>query len=374
MSNTMRKEGVVVVLPNKGDGHETGHESASHTELGRRLAALKGFEFGGRYDPACNYGCPVYFIPADTITSLDQARTLGVAGEHDLFGGVVPFKYVATKTITHPLAGGDAGAPHGWSASFPARVSDVVLPGISAFTLADGVLAGNALLQHGAVRIKQADGIGGSGQSVARDSAELEEQLQAIDAAGGFAGGVVLERNLNEVRTLSVGQVRVGGQVASYYGHQRLTRNNRGEQVYGGSDLVVVRGDYDSLLGLDLPPEVMLAVRQAHVYHTAALECFGGMFVSRSNYDIAQGRDCEGVWRSGVLEQSWRAGGASGAELAALEAFSENPALNTVQASTTELYGEDEAVPDDAVLYYKGRDAQVGALAKFARLNIDAHP
>ncbi|GIZ51544.1 DUF3182 family protein [Noviherbaspirillum aridicola] len=373
MSNSTRKQGAVVILPNKGDGRETGHESAAQQTLARRIADLKEWAFAGRYDPACNYGCPVYFVPGDTITSLARAQSLGIRGEHDLFGGVVPFAHVATKTITHPLAGDDAEAPDGWCGDFAASVADVVLPGISAFSLADASLAGSALLQHGAVRIKLADGIGGAGQTVARDAAQLEEQLQAVAAAGGFAGGVVLERNLNDVQTLSVGQVRIGDQLASYYGNQRLTRNNAGEQVYGGSDLVVVRGGYDTLLGLDLPSEIALAVRQAHVYHEAALKCFAGMIVSRSNYDIAQGRDCEGVWRSGVLEQSWRAGGASGAEIAALEAFRADPALRTVRASTVEVYGDGQAVPDDAVVYYRGQDEQVGALAKYTRLSIDAH-
>lgn len=202
---------------------------------------------------------------------------------------------------------------------------------------------------------------------------QLESQLQAIQSGGGFAGGVVLERNLKDVQTLSVGQVRVGDLLASYYGRQRLTRNNFGEEVYGGSDLVVVRGGYDALLARDLEDNVRLAVRQANIYHAAALQRFEGMFVSRSNYDIAQGTDCEGVWRSGVLEQSWRAGGASGAEIAALEAFVADPALGLVSASTVEMYGHDHVVPDDAFIYFRGDDGQVGPLAKYARLNIDAH-
>ena len=67
---------------------------------------------------------------------------------------------------------------------------------------------------------------------------------------------------------------------------------------------------------------------------------FDGLFASRSNYDVAQGVDDEGVWRSGVLEQSWRIGGASGAEIAALQMFRDQPRLRWVQASTHEIHGE----------------------------------
>ena len=63
----------------------------------------------------------------------------------------------------------------------------------------------------------------------------------------------------------------------------------------------------------------------ARAYHEAALTCFAGMLASRSNYDVAEGRDATGRQCVGVLEQSWRLGGASGAEVAALEAPERRP-------------------------------------------------
>jgi len=81
---------------------------------------------------------------------------------------------------------------------------------------------------------------------------------------------LVLEQNLADVTTYSIGQVYVGGLLATYYGTQRATTDNRGTTVYGGSDLLIVRGDYDALLGLDLAPEVCLAVAQARAYAAAA--------------------------------------------------------------------------------------------------------
>ena len=70
--------------------------------------------------------------------------------------------------------------------------------------------------------------------------------------------------------------------------------------------------------------------------------------------------------RSGVLEQSWRLGGASGAEIGALEAFRADPSLRIVRAMTREVYGEAPALPAGAVVYYSGVDASVGALTKYA--------
>jgi hypothetical protein len=362
-----------VVVVHSGHPHDT-HECATHTEAARRLAALLGYEFGGFFDAACNYDAPLYFVPSDTLVPLESAHRLGIRGEHDLFGGVVPHPYVATKTITHALASDTAAGPPGWAPWFAQRVADVVLPGYSAFTLADALAAGNRLLEQGAVRIKLAGGIGGLGQSVAQSAAELEQQLRALADAQDLRDGVVLECNLVRLETHSVGQVRVGAYTASYHGTQRLTKNNSDEEVYGGSDLLVVRGDFDALLAFELDDRMKTAIAQARAYHAAALASFPGMFASRCNYDIAQGVDDAGRWHSGVLEQSWRIGGASGAEIEALAAFRADPALRCVRASTTERYGTQASAPAGAALYYRGIDARVGPLLKYAKVETDAHP
>jgi hypothetical protein len=88
---------------------------------------------------------------------------------------------------------------------------------------------------------------------------------------------------------------------------------------------------------------------------------------------VAQGTDDSGVWRSGVLEQSWRIGGATGAELAALKAFQADPGLRVVRAATTEVYGG-VAPPPDAEVYFNGIDRHVGAITKYTRTMPYAHP
>jgi hypothetical protein len=163
--------------------------------------------------------------------------------------------------------------------------------------------------------------------------------------------------------------------VATYYGTQRLTPDNGGAAVYGGSELFVARGGFEALAGLGLPEEARLAVSQARVYDEAAEGCFAGMFASRRNYDVARGLDAEGRWRSGVLEQSWRIGGASGAEVAALEAFRTDPALRTVRASTVEAYGEHVPPPPaHAAVYFRGVDERDGPMTKYATVESHGDP
>lgn len=363
--------GTVVIY--SGAACPSSHERSTRHELARRLAALRGYVFGGEFDRLESYEGHVYFLPGDTLFALDEARALRIRNAEDLFGGVVPYPFIATKTITHPLAAGATAAPPGWSSEFGQRVQEVVLPGFTAFSPEDVRRAAAELLAQGDIRLKKPSGIGGSGQYLIRDMDELDALLQDIDPQEVMREGLVLERNLAEITTHSVGQVRIGGLLASYYGVQRLTPNNTGEEVYGGSELLVRRGDFDVLLQTDLSPEVHTAIAQACTYHAAALASFPGMFASRCNYDVAQGVDTNGNWHSGVLEQSWRAGGASGAEVAALEAFMQDPSLNEVRASTVELYGETPRLPEDAVVYFCGIDECVGPMTKYARIEKDAH-
>jgi hypothetical protein len=361
--------GVVAVYSDPARGFAHGHERATREGIARRLAALMGFDFAGEFDPGARYPGPVYLVPSDTLVGLEAAAALGVRGEGDLFGGAVPRAFVATKAITHPLVGPGAAAPPGWSPAFGRWVRGAVLSGFTAFSRADARRAGGLLLERGPVRVKTVRATGGRGQAVAPDAAALEAVLDAVEAAELSEHGLVLEEDLADVTTHSVGQVRVAGLVASYCGTQRLTPDNAGEAVYGGSELLVARGGFEALAGLGLPEEARLAVAQARVYDAAAAECFAGMFASRRNYDVARGSDAAGRPRCGVLEQSWRIGGATGAELAAIEAFQGDPGLQSVSASTTEVYGDAPEVPDDAVVYFRGVDDKVGPLTKFARLH-----
>jgi len=360
---SQKLQGAVVTYSPQEHGYRDSHERVTRTEIGRRLAALKGYAFAGEYDCSVCYSGPVYFIPSDTLLAR-EATGLGIRSEHDLFGGVAPYGFVATKAITHSLVDPDAHAPTGWSLEFGRRVQDAVLFGFTAFSHDDARHAAAPLLERGSARTKPARASAGRDQTVISTAAKLEAVLKEIEPAELSHSGLVLEENLTDVVTYSVGQVRVAELVATYHGASGFTTDNRGEAVYGGFDLVVARGDFDALLGLDLSDEARLAVSQAHIYDRAAMELFPGLLASRRNYDIAGGLDPRGQRRCGVLEQSWRMGGASGAEIAALEAFRAEPTLDAIRASTLEAYGE-SAPPPNATVYFRGVDERVGPMTKY---------
>lgn len=350
--------------------HTPEHEHAVHLKLAERLAALLGIEHiehpATRQDAHC-----FYYMPTDTLIDAHQQHELPIRSDQDLFGGKVSQPYMATKAISHPLPAG-GNSPAGWTDSFARQASDALLRGYSVFSKADARHAASLLLRDGPVRVKPVLAKAGRGQTVIDHIEQLEPLLQQMDDHQLGVWGLVLEENLVEVQTLSVGQVRVAGMTLSYHGTQHLTRDNQGCEVYGGSDLIVVRGGYDALLQLPLEDHLRLAVTQAMAYEQAAERHFPGFIASRRNYDIARGRSPQGQVRSGVLEQSWRIGGASSAEVLALQAFRDEPSLQRLRASTHEIFGTAQ-LPADATLFYQGDDSELGQLSKFARIREHDH-
>jgi hypothetical protein len=344
------------------------HDLSTKAAVAESISRLLGLEYAGQFDSRTARTGPLYVVPSHTLAGAALPRRLGIRKLTDFFGGVVPYPFVGTKAITHSLVGPEAAAPEGWAVNHAASLGDAVLPGYTAFSLADALEAGQQLLERGAVRVKEPSGVGGAGQVVVDDRAALSAHLESLDERAVRREGLVLEANLSDVETLSIGQVQVGEWFASYFGTQHQIPNNRGDQVYGGSNLTVVRGGFEELLALDLEPQVRTAAQQSIRYHAGAARHYPAMFASRSNYDVAQGIDGRGLWRSGVLEQSWRIGGASGAEIAALHAFRADPSLRVVHASTREVYGEGHTIPQDAWVHYEGVDRHGQRLVKYVEV------
>lgn len=368
-SHPQRKAGVVLM---NGGIDTPEHEHAVHQGLAMRLATLLGIRFLDEDEALHSSDADLYYLPSRTLVDSERHALLGIRSEQDVFGGVVDFPFMATKAISHPLPPGCA-KPDGWTDAFATTCADALLDGWTVFSLADARATGRLMLRTGAVRVKPVRATAGRGQQVVRHPGELEKALARMSEEEVAVWGLVLEQNLTDVQTFSVGQVRVAGITASYFGTQQLTQDNAGEEVYGGSTLTVVRGDYQQLLSLDVDDATRLAIEQARRYDAAAQQLLAGFLASRRNYDIARGKDESGATRSGVLEQSWRVGGASSAEVLALEAFASDPALMVVQASTHEVFG-DCTVPDQAVVFYQGNDAEVGKISKYAQIGNYEHP
>ncbi|MDI2143724.1 MULTISPECIES: DUF3182 family protein [unclassified Pseudomonas] len=340
------------------------HEVQTNKALARWLAQILGLKFGGSYDAQKHHGRDLYLLPTQTIVGAAKAHELGIKGPDDLWGGFVEHDFICTKAISHGLRSHQARAPQGWSPLFSERIRNVVLDGFSVFAHEDARPAAEHLLYSGPIRLKPIHACAGRGQEVIKSLDAFDEILARSDIAKQFNEGVVLEQDLSHVVTHSVGQSFIGDRVLSYCGDQYLTEDAHGEEVYSGSNLLVVQGGYEELLKLDLADDVRLAIEQAQVFDSAADEAYPRFYASRRNYDIAQGLDSEGQPRSGVLEQSWRMGGASSAEVAALQSFVNDPSMRAIRVSSVETY-IDQALPADAIEVYRGPAENSDFLLKY---------
>src|SRR5215216_4243287 len=102
-------------LYSPGEPHNAGsHECMTRVGIAKKLASLLGCDFLGDYDAAAaasHDDRTLFFVPSHTIVGVDNARALGIRSERDLFGGVVPHEFVATKSITHAVVDEAATTP-----------------------------------------------------------------------------------------------------------------------------------------------------------------------------------------------------------------------------------------------------------------------
>lgn len=359
---------VVLASPDRDSAH---HESVTQRHLAREAAALLGYAYGGVHEGG-PLDWPSYAVPQRTLL-VDEALALGIHSDADLLGGVVPHAFVAGKAITHGLVAREAAAPAGWAYELARGLDGAVLDGYSAFSREDARIAARRLLARGPVRLKAASACGGRGQAVCATFDAFEAALATITAGDLDVLGIVVERDLVDARTYSIGTIRVGASRISYFGHQRGAVDHLGRTVYGGSDLVAVRGDFDALSTVGMPVVAAAALAKAIHYDAAVAAAYPAFYASRRNYDVVHGRDADGLPHIGVLEQSWRIGGASAAELLALRAFAADPHLACVRVSTHEEYAGG-APPEGATVYFTDRSGRFGGLVKYARTHGDGYP
>lgn len=340
------------------------HDVASLHGIGFRVARLLGRRFMSWYRPGRGLAHRPYCIPADTLAGRDCLPPWP-GGTPEFLGGLVPHPFVASKVTVHPALDTSSAVPEGWSHRLAEQISEVVLPGFSVFSREDAERAVGLLLRVGPVRLKPAWARGGDGQCVVQDVESATRFLSGLDSSKLQRHGIVVEQHLQQADTYSVGQVECAGVTASYVGRQRQVRNHAGELVYGGSDLMVLRGDLTDLEDAVQAPALALAIRQARTFDKAVGDAYPGFLASRRNYDLIDGVAANGQRVSGVLEQSWRVGGATPAEIAALATFAADSLCDRVRTSSHEVYGE-VSLPAGADVYYRGDAPGGGMLTKYS--------
>lgn len=186
------------------------HDRASRATLLDRIATLIGQPLLVPIDAEEASKTTTLLVPGDALEQ-DAAIGAGIFDRSDILGGVVPAFFVGTKGIAHGLVDNKAARPAEWSFDMARLMGDAALPGYTAFNHADAAKAGRLLLARGPVRIKDVCGKAGLGQVVVRDTDELDAELAQEDADELARCRIVLEENLSDVVTYSVGMVELAG-------------------------------------------------------------------------------------------------------------------------------------------------------------------
>ena len=272
---------VVVVYFSRLGAPLRAHEKAILDASAQRIAELTGWTFAGDCHGRFESPQQIFYVPDDTLLT-DELSALGIRSESDVFGGVVPYPFAKTKAVTHSLVDSRAERPDGWSESFARRVRSVVLPGYTAFSLRDIRAGAKRMLSQGPLRLKKALACGGGGQRVATTAHQVEAFVEAIPREEITQFGIVLEAELRDVSTYSVGHIKVGDIAIAYHGIQQTATAPGGRSVYGGSRLVCVRGGWEALDALQMPEATRLLVTKARSYDLATRE-YPGFMASRRN-------------------------------------------------------------------------------------------
>lgn len=361
-----RQEGAVVTWGCKG---EQAHADQFHIELAKRVASFLRLEYGGRLEDF-HGRASLYLVPLNTLCGDECAKYFKTRNltELNFLGGWVAKPVLATKAIAHPLAPGEVPPP-GWSSDFAAQAAGLVLNGYTAFTRTGALESGQRLLEKGDIRLKPIGASGGTGQQVVTGHVQLRQTLDEFDFNGPSPTGLVLEENLTDVETYSVGRLTLGATNIAYIGTQELTLNDSHEEIYGGSRLSVVRGGFEDLL-TSSPPDLQGIGRLGAEFDRLA-DVHLGLLASRRNYDVVSGIDGAGHRRQAVLEQSWRVGGASSAEIAAAIVLRDDPSLHRVRVASVERYDPGTDLPERADVHYRGNDPAAGPVLKYSIVESD---
>ena len=140
-------------------------------------------------------------------------------------------------------------------------------------------------------------------------------------------------------------------------------KDNNGQSVYGGSDLVCARGGWDALEQLALLPHVRAAV-DAGAYDEA-MRAYPGFMASRRNYDVGRGIDADGRRRFGVLNPRGALAVPAARNFSRRLHSHGTPTLRSSRHLAWSNWQQPQP-PPDAVVHFHGEDPEAGPVLRYS--------
>ena len=324
-----------------------------------------GWTFGGEYDAGAAYADPPYFVPHDALLAT-QARRSASAARRICSAASCRMRSSRPRRSRIRCVGRDAAAPDGWSHAFAARVGDAVLRGYTTFSRADARRAAAALLREGPVRIKCVRA-SAAPASTSRETRRKSTRRSPRSTRASSRTRRDVEENLADVMTFSVGCVECGGEAIAYCGTQRTTRNRAVTTCTAARRSTSCAAASPRCSQASCRPTAAAAVELARAYDDAAFA------------HLPRGVRVAAQLRRAVRPRRRRpphvpacssSRGASAARAAPRWSRSARSARrrsrSSVRCATVEIYDDACPVPAGAFVYFRGVDAHVGPLTKYA--------
>jgi len=353
-----QKEGVLVeVNPNIPEPYQ-GYIRTRNGQIGKDIALLLGIPFRGFTADQVDQN--QYIIASKTITTAN-AHALGIHTPDDFYGLAIDNLHHVGKTILHPAI--NKNTPPFYQTTFSKRVQTLVLPGITCFSTEDLDSAYQQTSGNGFdLRFKVAGESDGNGQYQIENRDHLMDIIEKEEQS--LSEGVVLEANINDPKTISVGHTKVGEKKYSFIAHQKNSETDKaGQSRYLGAKVTVIPGELDQLL-LDksLTINEQLAVIKAVGFHRLYQEVFNPI-ASRISYDVVIGLDNHGDILSGVTDITGRVGGTCPALMLACLQLNDDPSIKKVLSEVTLNYCPDTSLSEEenSTLYIDEKTLRISA-------------
>lgn len=312
--------------------------------ISRRIAEYLEIPFFGEVRALKPEG---YSVPARTLLK-SQARTAGIENRDQFYGAVIEDHGHVSKAVLHPTLNGKTEAPHFHSDLFVERVKDCVLPGFTVFSKEDAANAYENLVDQGyRVRAKKTRESDGMGQLDIRYRSNLLAFLKgSISDEEINQEGLVLEAQVHDPQTISIGYAIYGKDVFTFLAEQKNDKGEDGRDRYAGARVKVIK---DTNLSFSTPNHLILndnerrALEMAHKFHNAF--SYFNPLLSRISFDCVLGADHKGSPLAGITDITARLGGTCPALILAAQEFKKNPDVFCVNADVTLNYQQGEREP-----------------------------
>lgn len=311
-----------------------------------------------------------YIVPGVTLDTATATQLL-IKNETDMYGAAVPNFDMIGKSILHQSVSNNA--PPFYNSAFARTVEQngLVLPGVTGFSVQDLLDSYRAVgTPSRGLRLKQSNESDGNGQHEIVGIEHLRKLLNAIGELELANHGAIIEPNLEQKKTNSVGFFKLGNDQYVFVADQLNGNTDERDRYLGGENIVVTRGEFQALddLLMRLRDPRQEVVSKAMVFLKHYFEYFPNSITSRLSVDVLSGFHAGFGKLSGITDITGRLGGLCPATILAAQHLQDNPRHEAVAAEVHLNYH-----PQDFQDYEKGAEVFLDqpSLKITAKINID---